>query len=281
MFNTNDLGYRLRSGSIKKHSEQLNKYVAGLIDSDGSVSLKYKKMTTGKYGVYLQFALCQSASNDEEHELLHALCKHYKVGSIYLEGDREFSKSEGARWVVSGKEAEKFLNVIQKHLLVKATHVDNLRWITAELSGTTIEDVEDLKDYIRCSRESSRWRREPKHLPSAWLAGFIDGDGHYRVRLGRVRVYKGGSSALTNELKLFLGTQASDKYILEQLKKEYRGSLGLRADGLWMWQMPLGRNSRSSALPFLKTMRKYSCISKKYNAIQRAISFHEEATRRD
>lgn len=274
MFNTNDLGYKLRCGSIKKHSEQLNKYVAGFIDSDGCISLKYKEMTTGRYGVYVQFALCQSESNDEGHELLLALQKHYNVGQVYIE--REFSKSVAARWVVSGKEAEKFLSVIHKHLLVKYTHLGNILWITRELRGYTIRDATDLKDYMKCSRASSRWKREPKHISKAWLAGFIDGDGHYRVRIGRQRRYRDGSVATVNELKLFLGTQESDVFILRQLCKDYRGSLSKRTDGLWMWQLALGKQSRTKAIDLLTSLRKYTCITKKYNAILRALAFHEQ-----
>jgi len=281
MFNTNDLGYKLRCGSIKKHSEQLNKYVAGLVDSDGCVSLKFKKMTTGMYGVYIQFALSQSESNDEGHELLQALQKHYNVGKVYLEKDRTFSKSEAARWVISGKQAEVFLNVIHKHILVKYTHLDNLLWITKELAAFTVADVDDIKEYVKCSRSSSKWKREPKHISKAWLAGFVDGDGHYRVRINRVRKFRDGSKVTANELKLFLGTQESDMFILRQLHKEYGGSLGKRADGFWMWQLALGKNSRSTAVNLLTPLKKFTCIPKKYSAIQKVLAFHEQATRRD
>lgn len=279
--NTNDLCYKIRNGKLKKHSEQLNKYVAGLIDADGSFSLKYKRMTTGKYAVYLQFALCQSESNDEGLELLHALCKHYGVGKVYLESPREFTKSQAGRWVVSGKEAEKLANVLHKHLLVKASHLDNLRFITDSLKDFTIINCEDIKAYVKCSRNTSTWLKVPKHTSPAWLAGFIDGDGHYRARIGRVRKYRDGSTAITNELTLYLGVQVSDGFIIKQLRKEYRGKIHSRKDGMLMWQLPLGRNSRSSAVPFLKSMRKFSCIKKKYNAIQKIIAFHEQATRRD
>jgi len=276
MYNTNDLAYKLYSGKIKKHSEQLNKYVAGLIDSDGSFSLSYSKMTTGRYGVYLQFNLTQAESADPEHKLLYALRNHYNVGGVHISKHRPLQASESASWVVSGKEALKLLNVIFKHLRIKATHADNLRWIVDSLAGYTISDTEDLKEYVRCSRVNTSWLREPKHLPTAWVAGYIDGDGHYRVRIGRE-----SRGAIRNEVKLFVGAQECDSFILKQLQKEHKGHLSKRKDGLWFWQRSLGKASRSMAVPFLKSMREYCCLPHKYEAIQRALAYHEQITRRD
>lgn len=254
---------KLKAGTLKKHSEQMHKWTAGFVDSDGSISLHIKKHTNGRYGIYLQVSIAQTDTT-----ILHELRAYYKLGSVGSDS-----------WHLSGKDAHKFVNLIGKHLLIKATHLDNLLWITKELSGISVRDVEDIKCFSKYSRSTSRWRHEPKHIPYAWLAGYLDGDGHYRVRTGRVRLYSNGSTAVVNELKLFVGCARSDSFILDKLKEDHGGSVRLRKDGCYFWQLSLGRNSRSKALPFLKKLRMYICLPRKAEAVNKMIAFH--TTRRD
>ena len=74
MFSTDSLAYKIRNNKLKKHSEQFNKWLAGFIDADGSFSLHFKKNSNDRYSIYLQFSLCQSASNDPDFELLRSIC---------------------------------------------------------------------------------------------------------------------------------------------------------------------------------------------------------------
>lgn len=254
---------KLRAGTLKKHSEQMNKWLAGFIDSDGSISLHIKRHSNGRYGVYLQVAICQTDAS-----LLHLLCAHYGLGSV-----------SGDTWHLSGKDAHMLMNLVGKHLLIKATHLDNLLWLIGELKGLSIREPEDIREFSICSRENTKWRHEPKHIPYAWLAGYTDGDGHWRCRVGRERRFRDGTSCLANELKLFLGAQPSDSFVLKKLHQDHGGSLKLRKDGLWFWQLSLGANSRSRAIVFLRKIRKYVCLPRKAEAIDSMLAFH--ATRRD
>jgi len=249
--------------TLRKHSEQLNKYTAGLLDSDGYIGIHFKKNSNGRYSSYLQMAICQTDTT-----ILHQLCKAYRLGTVYAD-----------RWTLNNKESHILLGRIGKHLRIKATHSDNILWLLSELKGWSVASKDDLTEYIRCSRLNSRWRKEPKHLAWAWMAGYFDGDGHYRVRIGRKRTYSNGSTAITNELKLFVGSADYDAFILNHLHRIHGGSIGTRKDGCRFWQLSLGRNSRTKALRFLKQLRKYALIPKKVAAIEQMIAFH--TTRRD
>jgi len=249
---------KLKAGTVKKHSEQLNKWVAGFLDADGSISLHIKKHSNGRYGVCLQLSISQINT-----DILVLLQQHFKVGDVGKDS-----------WHISGKQSHKFIGLLRKHLLIKATHLDNLLWVVEELKGVSIQDVEDIREYSKCSRLNSRWDHKPKHIPYAWMAGYLDGDGHYRVRLNRVRRYSNGSTAITNELKLFVGSAKWDSFILDKLKEDHGGTTRLRKDGCYFWQLSLGKNSRSKALSLLRKLRKYSCLPYKREAIDKMITFH-------
>lgn len=278
-FNTSTLAYKLLSGKLEErrnHSEQLNKYVAGLIDSDGCISISFKAHSNRQYGVYLNVSVDQSASNDIDFQLLRSLQSFYKLGTIYYyQRDSEIVKSHSAKWLMSTKDSLKLFNLLGKHLRVKGTHFENLVWLVTELKGVSIQDTDGLREFSKCSRQNSRWLKHPKHPSWAWLAGFLDGDGHYRCRIDRLRTYSDGSTCRANELKLYLGVHEDDKFILEFLKDAFKGSLAQRKDGLYFWQRSLGKSSEKFALPFLKQLRKYSCLEKKYTEICKMIHFHE------
>lgn len=254
---------KLKSGTLKGHSEQMNKWTAGFLDADGSIGLHIKRHTNNRYGIYLQVCIDQT-----DTDILYLLRDHYNIGNV-----------SGTKWHISGKDSHKFLGIIGKHLLIKATHMDNMLWVIDQLSGISIINVDDIRAYAECSRLNSRWRREPKHVPYAWMAGYLDGDGHYRVRLGRLRRYENGSTAITNELKLFVGSAVWDSFILDKLHEDHGGSIRLRKDNCYFWQLSLGRNSRSKAINLLTKLKKYSCLPRKKEAIDKMLTFH--TTRRD
>lgn len=282
MFNTSTLGYKLISGQLRrnrKHSEQLNKYVAGLIDADGSLSLSFSK-TNDYYNSKLSFILVQSFSNDPDGELIRALRDYYNIGTIQYRVYDYLPESSQILWMLGTKDFRILFNRIGKHLRIKGTHFQNLSELVEDLKGIKLqkEHLEELKEYSKCSRKHSMWIKHPKHLSFAWVAGFLDGDGHYRCRIGRVRYNKTEDRhQSSNELSVIFNLHKDDRHIAEFFKVCFNGKLR-ENDSYITWRRSLGTNNKSFSILFLKNMRKYSCLYKKYKIIDEMVKFLEPPT---
>lgn len=265
MFNTNTLGYKLVSGKLRskrKHSEQLNKYLAGLFDADGCITLEY---VDHKY-LHLRFTLTQAATVDSDFELLRALHAFYGMGTLKYSFNplNDVSRCD---WRLSTKDSKKMFNIIGKHLRIKATHFRNLIAMQEAFSGTVVSEDqwEDIKKYRSDSRVKSTWLKRPKHLAYAWVAGYLDGDGCYRFR----KSYN----------TLCVKAASGDLHILKKLQEDFKGSL-LDSNGNYKtWRRGLGKGNISFSLPFLKKMRTFSCNRQKYHKIQEMITYLEGTVR--
>lgn len=272
MFNTNSLAYKLISGKLKenrKHSEQLNKYLAGLIDADGCLSLHF---TTDRNPEKTRMKLClslgQSASVDPDFTLLRALRNFYNLGSVYYRVvDSEVHKSSIAEWRISTKESLILLNRIGKHLRIKGTHFDNLVWLMEELKAFAIplQCVEELKEFSKCSRKNSKWVTHPRHLSWAWVAGFLDGDGHYRFRERKDTNHK--------EIYITFNCGKNDEFIADFFKVCFKGNVYHNAAGLVVWKRALGKANKAFSLPFLRKLKEYICIEYKYTTVLEMIKY--------
>jgi len=272
-FNTSTLGYKLTSGQLKdrrKHSEQLGKYLAGLIDADGCFSIYYSKQRTGTYKAYCFFSIGLT----EDIDLVESLHKYYGVGKFkrHIKKGKEISY-----WLCASNDTKILTNRIAKHLRIKGTHLDNLLWLQEELKGVPLseDNIAELKEFSKCSRANSRWLKHPKHLSWAWIAGYLDGDGHYRFRENRkVWDKRFNRYTLHNNLVVSAVAGDTDKFILDKLSIDLGGTVNYSA-GYPKWTMGLGKATEARALHFLKNMRKYCCMSRKYSIIDRMVLFHE------
>lgn len=281
-FNTETLGYKLLSGKLKesrKHSEQLNKYVAGYLDADGCISLTFSKYKD-YFTLGLTFNFTQSFSNDPDGSLLKAIRDFYNLGTIShrnLEGYSSISI-----WNMSTKDILKLYGLLSKHLRIKGTHWDNLIWLYNELKlfHLTSDNIEELKTFCKCSRQNSKWLKRPKHLSMAWVAGYFDGDGHYRIRRRKKYIKSYKKECSTNELCVQVSCDKNDYHIVEKLKEDFKGALNLHKDGHYIWKRSLGKTSHTFAINFLKHLRKYCCLEKKYIVIEAMIEFHNDHQQR-
>ena len=284
--NTATLGYKVLSGKLKenrKHSEQLNKYLAGMLDADGCLSLSFN-LYNGYYTTSLTFNFQQSLSVDKDGSLTKAIRDFYNIGVVNYRDlkDEEERFSSVAVWSMGTKDAIKLFNILGKHLRIKGTHWENLIWLYEELKLLRLseENIEELRCFSKCSRKESRWLKRPKHLSYAWLAGFLDGDGHYRFRQRLKYIKSFGKECKANELLLRVSCDINSKHIVEKLEEDFGGSTHLHKQGHLVWTRALGKNSHSFALPFLKLLRRYSCIEYKYMTIDKMVSFHEDHQQR-
>lgn len=273
MFNTSTLGYKLISGQLRKnrkHSEQLNKFVAGLLDSDGWISLDFCR---GR--VQVQSGIVQSLSNDPDFQMMRALHQFFNLGTlIYKEGIKD-SHSHQCKWTLRTKESKILFNRIGKHLRIKGTHFENLIYISNELGDLVLSETQvlELKEFSICSRSNSKWLKYPKHPSWSWVAGYLAGDGHFEFRTKKgsfnLRV-----SAIANE---------KDIHVLGFLQTAFKGRVA-RANldpskpnySNFTWRRGLGKQHKSFSLPFLKKLRMYMCVEKKYKTICDMIEYLEQ-----
>lgn len=262
-FYPNTLGFKLQSGQIKKHSEQLNKFVAGLFDADGYISFDFCRNK-----IQLQ---CGIVLIDEN--LIYSLQKHYKMGTIIVTDGKLASHSTFYKWAMRSKESKKFFNLIGKHLRIKATHFRNLVNIHTELEEETLQEdmISSLKEISKESRKNSKWLRHPKHPSYAWVSGYLAGDGHFEFKKGTKRnpreVVARASSVCHKD----------DCFIQYFLKTAFGGSVTTSHGGdHYIWRVSLGRGSAKFAVDFLKKLRLYMCMERKFIVIDDLIKFHEQ-----
>lgn len=272
MFNTSTLGYKLVSGQLKKnrkHSEQLNKFVAGLLDSDGWVSLDFCRNR-----IQIQCGIVQSSSNDPNFQMMRGIRDFFELGTIVYRTYEKDSHTDQCKWTLRTKESKILFNRLGKHLRIKGTHFENLVYLSNNLGDLILTDpqVEELKDFSKCSRENSRWLKFPKHPSYSWVAGYLAGDGHFEFRTKR-ESYNLRVSAIANE---------KDIHILEFLQAAFRGRVA-RANlnpekpnyNNFTWRRGLGKSHKSFSIPFLRKLWMYMCVEKKYNTIDSMLKYLE------
>ncbi len=272
-YNTDTLAYKLLSGKLKenrKHSEQLNKYVAGLIDTDGCISLFfYKTRTTQKNRVSVVLSIMQSAKNDPDFECLRALKDFYNLGSLSYSIPDDPNSTSTCFWTLRDKDAKVLFNRLGKHLRLKGTHYDNMVWVSNQHEG--IDDIpekviEELKDFRECSRANTSYLKMPKHLSWAYVAGVIAGDGYIKFSK------RPGNNFIEAKIKI---TQSERELkFLSLFKRDFKGNIyNIRS---WIdWERNLGLRDSSFAVPFLKNIRKYIVHERKYHIINSILDAHE------
>lgn len=257
---------KLLSGKLKKHSEQLNKFVAGFFDADGCVTL------SRHHEGYLQITskITQAASKDPDFEVMRSLMSHYGIGRLYFS-----LPAKGASysdWQMTKADSKIFFNRIGKHLLIKKRTFEDALYFVEELKGVklTKEAFDEIQEYISCTRGGDMpLARVPKHLSWAYTAGILAGDGHFRCALGRK--YKGW---LRNELTVELSNNS--KAIMDVMKSSFRGNYRLKDTNCYKWCRGMGVGSRGYSVRFLSKIKRYMLLDPKLDTINRMLQFHKE-----
>lgn len=251
---------KLLSGKLRKHSEQLNKFVAGFFDTDGSVMVALDKKwfrVTSK--------ITQASSKDPDFEVMRALQKHYNLGYLTFTIPKMENSAGCCDWVMGIKDSRKFFNLIGKHLLVKYNYFVECLWIYEELKETPItkEAYLEIKEYCTCYRRNSKFPRIPKHLSFSYTAGIISGDGHWRC----------SQKENINELNVEIVSTSLE--LIESFVRSYKGTYRLQKPGLYKWRRNLGKQSANFSKEFLPKIRKYTILKTKRDVIDRMLKFHK------
>lgn len=116
--------------------ESLVKYLAGLLDADGSLSFQFRlgRDEDDRYYIGLMLVLHSSKAVDV-HGFTHSLPGMTGFGAVYEEGE----KKQFYKWIVAARaDLEMLLPRLIKHMAIKATHWQWMLETWRELRGTLI-----------------------------------------------------------------------------------------------------------------------------------------------
>ena len=151
-----------------------DKYIAGFLDSDGSIELVWSKVdrantnpAIGRGYVALRFT--QLTKQDEVlFRIQEAI-----GGNIYYS-----ERGNGSTLLaLVGTKAQMVLSRIAKHLVVKRHYA----YAVLELHGQAL-DKDSTKQHLKEQRRIKSLPI-PNFPPRKWLAGYFDGDGHIGIRV--------------------------------------------------------------------------------------------------
>lgn len=254
-------------------NESLVKYLAGLLDADGSLSFNFREDgARGRYFVGLTLRLTASDEVDR-NRFVERLPELTGMGSTSRYGKNK----QFCVWNVSARrDLEMLLPRLIKHMVIKAKHWDWLlntwRGIKRMSYGSTSVTLEEREAMTEESASSRRERVGPIHAKNhptwAWLAGYLDGDGWYLHRFNREQNY----------YQMHVGAVAhdNDASVLQFLQRSFGGHIAphSKTGGCMVWKRNLGVRDRAFALRFLPGVVKHSRL--KRHKIENMIHHHQQ-----
>ena len=253
-------------------NESLVKYLAGLLDADGSLTFAFKEDPNRSGLFFVGMALRLSSSIAVDHDgFVDLLPGLTEMGGVYRSGkDRQF-----VTWLVSRhRDLEMLIPRLVKHMIIKGKHWDWLlrcwRDMRADTKAVTMEERTALIESSKKSRQENVGPLKPKNHPTwAWVAGYLDGDGCYTYRRQK-------SGTLSWVMHVSAVAHVNDICVLEFLRNAFGGHIygQGQSDGVKVWRRGLGYQNRSFALSFLPNMTKHSRL--KRHKIEAIIHHHRQ-----
>lgn len=252
-------------------NESLVKYLAGLLDADGSLSFNFKRDQNRVDRHFVSLTLKLSASDAiDVNKFIDSLPDLTGFGSIYKEGRNQQFKN----WTVTKRsDLEMLIPRLTKHMVIKAKHWDWILGQWRDLRKTSVSDDERKKmtNQSKISRLERVGPLKPKNHPTwAWLAGYLDGDGCYSYRRYTVNGYSQWTINVTAVAHI------NDISVLEFLQRSFGGSIidQGQSDSVKIWRRSLGYQNRSFAENFLPNLAKHSRL--KRHKIDVILSHHRQ-----
>lgn len=218
------------------------KYIAGLIDSDGSVG--FTQLKTG-----WKPTMVLSISQKTCHADVLKRIQEQEGGHIR---SRFIGKDWYSEYNLNGKSAVKLLFRLSKHLVIKRDYVEwCLQVEPFKIIGTTTEfnKLRKEKRHTKCL--------QIKNFPSRkWLAGYFDGDGCCQV------------TTISNTgyplIRFSISAHENDIVGLELIQKAFGGSLNkMNKNGqVYEWKINCGRNKRELLFKFVEYFYQETIIKK-------------------
>lgn len=258
-------------------NESLVKYLAGLLDADGSMSFSFKEDQNreGLFFTGLRLMLASSKAVDR-HGFVESLPELTRMGSISHYGaSRQF-----VTWTVNRRsEVEMLTPRLIKHMIIKAHHwqwmLDMWRTMRSHSNTCTASDRILLVQAGKESRRNNRGPLKPKNHPSwAWLAGYLDGDGCYTHRQNPGT--KNGKTYLQWTINVSAVAHINDQAVLQFLQMAFGGQIRDhgKSPNVKVWVRSLGNQNRSFALNFLSKLARHARL--KRHKIDQMIHHHQQ-----
>ena len=269
-------GFLDHNNGCQELNESLIKYLAGLLDADGSLSFQFRlgRNTTDHYYLGLMLALHSSKAVDF-HRFMETLPGLTGMGTFHKEGEQE----QFYKWIVASRaDLEMILPRLIKHMVVKAKHWQWMLELWREKRGSLIS-VEERDALAAQAKESRRTRKgplKPKNHPTwAWLAGFLDGDGWYTNKLHKNGIYK-GKPQQSRHMLVGAVSHREDAHVLDFIMKAHGGSIREHGQtkSCLCWTRSLGKQNRDFALKFLPQLVRHSHL--KRHKIEIMIAHHHQ-----
>lgn len=254
-----------------KFTETEIKYLAGLMDADGSLCFHFKHYRDDKYNVSLKLVLQQSVSIDRDGKFINWL-NTFGGFSQPIKVDRGDNPnwSDANRWTVTSlTELNMLVPRLTKHMVIKAKHWEALLSKINSIHGKSVSTIEmnELKEFAKTSRQNSGPLKPKKHPTWAWVAGYIDGDGCYYQRQRKK------NWGVATELLVRVVAENNDKQSLELLHKAFGGNLKANNhESTHYWTRNLGNADAQFALHFLRKMVIHSRLKK--HKIEGMLHYH-------
>jgi len=238
-----------------KVNESLVKYLAGLLDADGSLSFKFNPINGG-YRVGLEMNLTAAESVDRDGKFVKSLPNITGFGSVTTRQRENWSPVNEWR-IYSARDFNMLLPRVVKHMVIKGKHWENLYKYYSSLKGEVLSemDVVRLKEISKNSRKFSGPIKPKNHPTWAWIAGYIDGDGSLS--------FKDHPSGHGKKLQVSVISHKDDSIGLSLLYKAFGGYLYNRGhDNCSEWKHNLGVRDKSFAIKFLTKLVNHSKLKR-------------------
>lgn len=235
------------------------KYLAGLLDADGSFFFSYSSNRA-----YLTITLDLSTGIDKDAVFSFWLCNHLHVKPNIHKRELNAEGVESIKIVVSKRSTvEMLVPRLIKYLVIKGKHLNRLfdKWKEVRGILLTDEEINELKQFTIDSRKDVGPVKHKEWLPRAYVAGFIDGDGCYCMKR---------SSGTYNVSTV---SHIDDRIVADLLYKQYGGRIHYQENCI-RWVRPLGRTNKQFAISFLRDMHRHSRL--KTYKIEQFIHYHSQ-----
>lgn len=242
-------------------NESLVKYLAGLLDADGSLSFSFKQDQNrcGRFFVGLGMRLASSEAVDK-HGFIESLPGLTGMGTVTIEGKNKQFKT----WVVSKRsDLEMILPRLIKHMVIKGKHwqwlLDAWRNVRKDRTTVSLDERETLTAASKESRRLNGGPIKPKNHPTwAWLAGYLDGDGCYSYSK------YSDDAGVRWVLRVSAVSHINDVAVLHFLQNSFGGQVVCQgqSDNVYIWKRSLGYQNRDFALGFLPKLAKHSRLKR-------------------